>query len=234
MGLDVKYLKGELDPASSIGRGTIIEYVVMETLGECTKKKFDFKYDLYSEDVGEVNVKSSKRQLINISNGWNFNTKTNEYKPDYCVCVALDEYYSKILHVWIIPPEVITTQRIIIPDTERGLKKVKDYEVDASKYDITLQNIDISRYPEFRNVPKDKIDFSCSPLDKTPKCKKVHSLGECGVKVVGCRTISSEMVRKCQDCARAPHLSNSCTERLWYCNPAGPLMDQYYYEEVFE
>ncbi|MFA6335760.1 MAG: hypothetical protein WCX48_09490 [Bacteroidales bacterium] len=229
--LNKHYQKGTLDPGSTVGRGTIIEYVVMETMKDCTKTKFDFKYDLDSEDLGEVNVKSSR---LTTSNSWNFKTEHLEYMPDYYVCVALNELFTKILHIWIIPPEIILTKRLIIKNSENGISKVKDYEIDSSKYNHALQHINITQYPEFRNIPNDKIDFLCKPIAKTSKYKKAHSCEKPEKKVIGCRTIASGQVRKCKECLRAPHLSKSCTERIWYYTQVGPLMDQYFYEEVFE
>lgn len=169
------YKNGKLDPSSMIGRGTIIEYIVMEAMKDCTKEKFNFKYDLYSKKLGEVNVKSSKRQMIKNSDCWNFMIKPNEYKPDFYVCVALDNYYSKILHVWEIPSKsnIVGIQRITVINSERGLKKVNEYEVDPTEYDFLLQNIDVTKYPEFCNLNKDKLVFSYpEPEEIKPPIKR--------------------------------------------------------------
>lgn len=70
-------IQGVLDPTSDIGRATITEYVVLEVLGDCTKEKMNYKYDLTSSKYGSINVKSSKNIPIMITHIGNFTKPLN-------------------------------------------------------------------------------------------------------------------------------------------------------------
>jgi len=162
-----QYIRGVLDPKSFSGRGTVIEYVVLETMGDCTKQKFNYKYDLYSDKLGEINVKSSLLKYIDNHQFWNFIINPKGYVPDYYVCVALDQYYAKLLHVWEIPGKsnVVRNKGIMIRNSEKGLERFKEYEVDVSRYDEIYKTLDITKYPEFNNLDKNETSLSYLSYD---------------------------------------------------------------------
>ena len=151
---DIQYQTGLLNYEVPIGKGTLIEYVVLTALGDCIKESFNFPYDLTSKKLGELNVKSSARH--NSKNGyvWTFGKKPESYIPNYYVCVALDEQYSKIVNVWIIPGDarVVGSHGIYVIDNVKGLKRVQKYSIDPSPYNEIFQSIDISSFPEFSNI----------------------------------------------------------------------------------
>lgn len=160
-----------IDPSSDIGRGTVIEYVVLETMGNCSKMVFNHCYDLYSHRLHKVNVKSSK--LYKKANYWSFSINAAGFVPHYYVCVALDELYDKILHVWEIPgkSEVVGFKRIVVTNTLNGLERFRKYEVEPSKYNDVFQNMDISKYPEFRGLTKESIKL----VRRDPRCVKLEA-----------------------------------------------------------
>ena len=127
-----QYLAGILNPEERVGKGTMIEYVVLTVMKDCVKESFNFSYDLTSKRLGEINVKSSSKHKSQNGYEWAFSKKPNSYIPNYYVCVALDEDYKNIVHVWEIPgtERVIGSHGIHIIDNQRGLKRVSKYEVD--------------------------------------------------------------------------------------------------------
>lgn len=157
-----QYIRGVLDPKSFSGRGTVIEYVVLETMGDCTKQKFNYKYDLYSQKLGKINVKSSLLKYADNHQFWNFIINPNGYTPDYYICVALDQYYANLLHVWEIPSKsnVVHNKGIVIRNSEKGLERFKEYEVDVSRYNDIYKTLDITQYPEFNNLDKNETSLS--------------------------------------------------------------------------
>lgn len=162
------HVRGILDPATDIGKATITEYVVLETMGDCVKTNFNYCYDLDSASLGKINVKSSRLCISRKKQCWNFYINPNGYTPDYYVCIALDERFSKILHVWEIPNtfKVPSDFIISVKNSDRGIKRFNLYEVDASKYDEVLQNMDITTYPEFQNLNAEDIKkIQYKPLD---------------------------------------------------------------------
>lgn len=161
MGADIlserQYLSGTLKTDVPIGKGTIIEYTVLTTLGDCIKESFNFPYDLTSKKLGEINVKSSSRRDSKNGYEWAFGKRPDSYIPDYFVCVGLNNDYTEILHVWVIPgnARVIGSCGVHVIDSPRGLKRVAKYEVDPDLYNEVFQNIDISTFPEFENTYND-------------------------------------------------------------------------------
>ncbi len=166
-------VKGILDPLSDLGRGTIIEYVVLEVLGDCAKEKMNFKYDLTSTKYGTINVKSSKKHYSNSKkvHYWEFNKLSNAYIPNYYICIGMSEYHHVIRHAWIIPgtDELVRDKGIIINSVGQGYDKFKKYELDAEPFDRAFQNFDNTKYPEFCNIKKGefkRLQLQYIPVDK--------------------------------------------------------------------
>jgi hypothetical protein len=53
---DKQHNAGVLDPNSKVGKGTLIEYVVLITLTDCVKEDFNRRYDLTSVKFGEIKL----------------------------------------------------------------------------------------------------------------------------------------------------------------------------------
>lgn len=178
------YLNGLLSPTTASGKGTIIEYVVIATMGDCIKESFNYAYDLTSRRLGEINVKSSERH--NTRNGymWSFGKKPNSYIPNYYVCVGLDDDSKEIIHVWEIPGDerAIGSHGIHITDTLRGLKRVEKYEVDPAPYNDAYKKMDITAFPEFENINNDAIVQTRSIADDifngVPEADLINAYGD--------------------------------------------------------
>lgn len=156
---DKQYIAGMLNTEAPGGKGTMIEYVVLTTLGDCIKESFNYQFDLTSKKLGEINVKSSSR--LNSKNGyeWAFGKHPNSYIPDYFICVGMNNLYTEILHVWIIPgnSRLIGSHGIHVIDNPNGLKKVSKYEVNSTPYNEVLHSIDFTSFPEFKNIDNDEL-----------------------------------------------------------------------------
>ena len=155
-----QYMTGTLNTQRSVGKGTIIEYVVMNTLNECKKTRFNYGYDLHSQKYGSINVKSSSRHKPDVSPTWRFQKPPQSYIPDYYICVGLNEDFTKILRVWAIPgtAKIVRSHAIVITDSIRGLKRAEEYELDPTPYDLTFQTIDLTKFPEFSNLNVDNFE----------------------------------------------------------------------------
>lgn len=168
---DIQHVAGTLDTQHPVGRGTIIEYVVIHTLHDCTKTSFNYCYDVYSQKYGTINVKSSSRHKSNVNSTWNFRKTPTSYTPDYYICVGLNEDFNKILHVWAIPgnAKIVVSTGINITDSKQGLKRANEYELDHYPYETTFQTINIESLPEFSNI-------------NTENFKKYQTIAKCVVK----------------------------------------------------
>lgn len=151
---NLQHLSGVLDPKSKVGKGTFIEYVVLVTLGDCTKESFNYRYDLTSERLGKLNVKSSSLHKGNVNTSWQFKKISTSYDPDYYVCVGLDTEFKTIQKVWIIPgnAKIVKSYGITITNSTEGRKKALKYEVDPSPYNDVYKNLDMTSFPEFCNI----------------------------------------------------------------------------------
>lgn len=149
-----QYVAGILSPALPNGRGTIIEYVVMQTLKDCRKEEFNFRWDLTSMKYGKINVKSSSRHKGNVNSSWQFKKTSTSYDPDNYICVGLDSEFKTIHRVWIIPgnAKIVKSHGISITDSTEGRKKALEYEVDPIPYNNVYKNMDITSFPEFCNI----------------------------------------------------------------------------------
>jgi len=153
-------MTGTLNAQRSVGKGTIIEYVVMEALEDCQKARFNYPYDLYSQKYGTINVKSSSRHKPDVSSTWRFQKTPQSYIPDYYICVGLNEDFTDIRRVWAIPgtAKIVRSHAIVITDSIRGLKRAKKYELDPEPYELAYKTIDITKLPEFSNINVDNFE----------------------------------------------------------------------------
>ena len=155
------YMNGNLDPESSTGFAFMSQRVVAETLGlgleyDCNcSDGFGAPQDLYDKKYKYINVKTATLNKVNV---WNFLLK-NKYTPDTYIMLGLSGNKSDILHVWITEPEDDLTfdekkfkykQSISITNSERGLNRAKNWEVDAKPYNdayhsMSLENCSVLR-----------------------------------------------------------------------------------------
>lgn len=159
-----QYMTGLLNQDVPIGKGTMIEYVVLTALNDCVKESFNFEYDLTSKRLGELNVKSSSKHVSKNGSEWYFGKHPGSYIPDYYVCVGLDEEFKEIAHVWIIPGDarVIGSYGIHVIDNAKGLRKVSKYETDPDPYNKRYKSIDFTTFPEFQNTNNDSLKLNRS------------------------------------------------------------------------
>jgi len=164
------FVSGVLDPSGPTGLGVITEYVVHKVLdgslwynGDINS--FNSKYDIFHERYGNINVKSSKlsyEKYGRYAPYWIFAyPKSGSTTPDTYICLGLDENRTKILRVFIIPPDadVVGKLAIFVAESEKSLMRVKDYEVDATPYNEVYQKLDIYSLFPFRNLNKHEVQL---------------------------------------------------------------------------
>lgn len=157
-----QFRTGRLNLNSTSGQAVITEHVVYTVLSDCVKcntvEKFTSTFDLISESLGCIDVKSSSlikhRTGKNLRYEWNFHLHLNTQSPDYYVCLGLGENKDSIQHVWIIPSNStkVGAFAINIGNSESGLKSAQQYEVDSKPYNDVYQNLNIYELPEFANL----------------------------------------------------------------------------------
>lgn len=138
-------------------------------MGNCikcnTNDDFCSKFDLISESLGTINVKSSKLFYDTIWNKyyWTFSKPKTQTIPDNYICLGFNETRTNIERVLIIPGDsnLVTKYGIIIINSKRGLSRASQYEVDATLYNKVYKNIDITTLPEFRTLNRCYIERCC-------------------------------------------------------------------------
>jgi len=150
------FINGLLNPNSNLGLGIISEFIIHKVLNNSiwyngNIDTFNYKYDIYCEQYGNINVKFSN--FKNEKNSWNFKLICKE-KPDTYILMAMSFDKLNIDHMWIIPNNILTNVSVCISNTEIGLSRFKQYEVDITPYNKVYQNLDIYSLPEFCNLNK--------------------------------------------------------------------------------
>lgn len=149
---------GTLNPNSGRGIAVITEHVVFKVLNDCEKcntfRTYNAKYDLISKSLGTINVKTS---ALHIYSSWRFGKRKEQTIPDYYICLGFDEDRTEIIKVFQIPGKdsIVRYYGIFITNTQKGLGRVKQYEIDAVPYNNFYQNLDIYTLPEFSNYNND-------------------------------------------------------------------------------
>lgn len=216
-------LHGILNPSSAIGTGVITEHVVYEVLNDCIKcntmHNFNSEYDLISEKYGTINVKSAKLCKRKTGNGyrWKFRIKSCEKTPNYYICIGFNDNKSKILKVWIIDSNsgLIDKSGIGITNSENGLKRACEYEVNSLSYDDVYQNLDITILSEFRNLTVDDIsNYHTNPMNNN---------------------INITFVNKIINLTKSKTIVNKYDENnITYINPIIPTIIEYFEDSVIE
>jgi hypothetical protein len=151
---------GTLNPDSSAGLGIITEHVVLTVLGDAinynTTDYFNSKYDLYSPLYENINVKSARlyQHKECKTTHWKFAIHNGESRPDTYICLGFDSKRSKIEHVWIIPAYMYLIKKcgISIVNSEKGLQRAYQFEVDPTQYNEVYQSLNIYSLPAFCNL----------------------------------------------------------------------------------
>jgi hypothetical protein len=153
------HYKGILDPESTAGKGKFSEYVVASVLGDCVKPdSFRSPFDLKSESLGTIDVKTSKLLLDGKCNHWLFNLKqykdSKKFIPDYYICLGLNYNEDSVDIVWIFPGDVeeVNVTKLRIDKNYSTLMKLEKYETNVIPYDITFKNLPLNTLREFENL----------------------------------------------------------------------------------
>jgi len=145
-----KYLEGTIDPDSLTGFQIILKHVVSDVLGDCNIISLPkYPYTLYSDVLGIISIKSSRIT----TNKWLFDRGSFKLSPDTYIFICLDENKTSIQHVYIIPEnaEIFPKSGFTITNSEIGLERLKDFEIEAEVFNKIYQSINIRDFPEFRN-----------------------------------------------------------------------------------
>jgi len=148
-----KYLEGTIDPDSSTGFQIKMKHVVSDVLGDWRIISLPkYPYTLYSDLLGLLSIKTAK---LSDTNKWLFDRENYNLIPDTYIFICLDEYKTIIERVFVIPENspIFGKRGFTITNTDIGLERLKDYEVDADIFNEIYQNININELPEFRNRP---------------------------------------------------------------------------------
>ena len=138
------YVKGTLDINSTTGRGRAGEICVIKTLGigkefDCNRISCGYKIDMYNEEYGKIDVKTSL--LSYNSNGWEFDFP-NKPEIKTFICLGLLSDRSDVKYVWIVPNNG-NKRSFSVTDSYRSLYKNKHWEVDNKPYNDTWKNMDL-------------------------------------------------------------------------------------------
>ena len=145
------YTYGKLNPDSNVGIGVIAEKLVSKLLGispenQCNiEYKFNHAYDLYSDVLGTINVKSSTFR----SNRWSFNLRNACY-PDTYVFVAFSDDRKNIDHLWIIPSNNSIVKNKIglsIQNSEKARSRVAMFEQDPLRCNRIYNSMSLENCP---------------------------------------------------------------------------------------
>lgn len=145
------YTYGQLDPNSNVGIGLTAEKIVSKALGISTNNHcnieygFNHAYDLYSDVLGTINVKSST-----LRNGrWAFNLR-NSHHPDTYIFVAFSEDRRNIEHVWIVPSyNTLVNGKIgiSVQDSGRSLSRMKGFAQYSVEYNAAYHSMSLDKCP---------------------------------------------------------------------------------------
>jgi hypothetical protein len=140
------YIKGTLDVNSATARGRIGEILVVKTLGigkdhDCNRISCKYKFDLYNEQYGKIDVKTSK---FSIKNMWTFNFNKKQDADTY-ICIGLSSDRKNVLHVWIVPNEgqIKNLTGLGISNKHVSLLNNSKWEVDSKPYDDALHSMSL-------------------------------------------------------------------------------------------
>lgn len=154
---DYKY--GNLNPESAIGFAFISQRIVAKTLNinhDCNLEiNFGHPYDLYDINYGKIDVKCSKLLLNEgIWEIWSFKVDKKN-KADYYIMLGFSRDKKEILKSWIIPTntEILNNKKSInIYNSEKGLLRFKEFEVDHKSFNTTYHSMSIDNCPVLRKI----------------------------------------------------------------------------------
>lgn len=139
------YVTGNLDINSPTGLGRAGEILVAKTLEiadeyDCNRISCGFKIDLYHDEYGKIDVKTSS--LNYEYNNWGFGFFAKKDADTY-ICIGLSYGNKYVQHVWIIPNinDVKNKIGLNIKDTSRSLSNREHWEVLSKPYDDVWQEM---------------------------------------------------------------------------------------------
>lgn len=143
------YVTKNLDINSSTGKGRTGEILVTKVLNigkehDCNRESCHYPIDMYNEQYGKIDVKTS---LLNDKyNKWGFRFDAKKIVDTY-ICIGLNSDRSIVKHVWIIPNEgeIKNTSGITIRNTYRSLSTRKGWEVSVKKWNEIWCNMDLNK-----------------------------------------------------------------------------------------
>lgn len=155
------YVMGMLDINSAKGLGRAGEILVAKTLKipeeyDCNRKSCHAPTDMYHENYGKIDVKTSLLSVV--SNNWKF-TFNPEKDPNTYICIGLSLTRSIVKHVWILPNEgkVKNLQLFGVRNSYKGLENRKRWEVDIKPYNDTWKSMKLNNCKIM--VDKSKEDY---------------------------------------------------------------------------
>lgn len=167
------FVHGILDPNSKTGMGYISEYIAAMNIADCVWYSsnidtFNIKYDIYNEEYGNIDVKSSILHYNSLnSSGWCFGIYDKYKTINNYIFIGFDTTRSRVEHVWIIPGNIKLIQgkqTIRISNSDIGLSRFKLYEIDSTNFNTTYINMDMTSLFPFRNLNKQEGDNTCECL----------------------------------------------------------------------
>ena len=153
-----KIRTGILNPNTATGLALISEHIVKVALSDSSaynENNLNAEYDLESESLGYINVKSSKLHAQKLSNNgrWSFSKNANSKEPNYYICVGFNPERTKIIKVWIIPGNTLFHKYgLKITNSIKGLKRALAYETCSEAYNEIYQQLNITELKAFKNV----------------------------------------------------------------------------------
>lgn len=145
------YMHGLLNPVSNVGVGLIAEKLISKTLGisvnnHCNVScRFNHAFDLYSDSLGTINVKSSTFD----NERWGFNLR-NKYSPDTYILVAFSKDRRDVSHVWIIPSSDELVENKIglsVRNTAKSLSRMSPFERCSIEFNNSYHSMSLDNCP---------------------------------------------------------------------------------------
>lgn len=137
--------------------GYITEVLVARCLGLQTNVEkngcFSYdKYDLYDNEYGYIDVKSSRlRKLDDLDGyGWMFFVKKNIF-PDFYFCIGYDRYLKHVKVVYIIPNEHFISSQDILYIKENDVE-FSMYKEDEKPWDDLFHELGLDYYRKAKRL----------------------------------------------------------------------------------
>jgi len=164
------YVKGQLDINSAKGLGRAGEILVVKTLGigkehDCNRISCGFKFDMYHEEFGKIDVKTAL--LSYNDNNWGFGFP-DKLEIKTFICLGMSSDRSTVEHVWIVPNEG-DKRSFSASDTYRSLSNRKHWEVNSETYDNMWQTMKLDNCKIMVDKSKEETEEEKQKFEKFKK-----------------------------------------------------------------